>query len=82
MFSAKNPIHRLREIEDRLREVTLYLEPKYKALEVMYEKKAHRYYGMIEDMPEWIEKENLIKERERIHICLALAWERSPDTMW
>lgn len=79
MISQRNPIHRLKEILQRQRELAMQLAPAYQAVELLQTStevtiiEYHPKWG-----PLWRESQELETEKDRILLNLGLAWERCP----
>lgn len=82
MISSRNPIHRLKEILQRQRDLAMELAPAYQAVELLDSEETITEVTIIEHHPKWAplwrETRELETEKDRILLNLGLAWERCP----
>lgn len=80
MISKDNPIHRLREIEETRARLLLKLAPAYAAVELLATEENQIDVTLIEHHPVfkpiWEEVRALESEAMKLHIDLAVSYER------
>lgn len=79
MISSNNPCHRMREIDERLTQITMALAPAYLAIQLLATEDNGVDVTLIESHPTyaplWNESQVLKSEKMKLGIDAAIEWE-------